>query len=246
MDSQNPNLSPSPEGNIALHGVRKSFGEGDAKVQVLRGVDLEIRTGEVLLLVGPSGCGKTTLLSVLAGVLDASSGEIEVFSSRIDKMSQNEKAKFRRDNIGFIFQQFNLVPTLTAAENAAIPLLIRKQPYPEAIRKAREYLSLLGLRDRTDHLPTQLSGGQQQRIAIARSLITNPRLLVCDEPTASLDGEVGHQVMELLRDVGRSENRAVVVVTHDNRIFSFGDRMAEMVDGAIVSVKQLQEDQARA
>jgi putative ABC transport system ATP-binding protein len=241
VDDSNLNRPEIRRSNIFLEDVRKDFGEGEAKVQVLRGVDLEIFTGEVLLLVGPSGCGKTTLLSVLAGVLNATSGVIEVFGSRIDEMAQNEKAMFRRDNIGFIFQQFNLVPTLTAAENAAVPLLIRRQPYAASVQRAQEFLAVLGLGDRTKHLPTQLSGGQQQRIAIARSLITNPRLLICDEPTSSLDGEAGHQVMELLRSVGRDENRAVVIVTHDDRIYSYGDRMAQMVDGRIVGVRDIRE-----
>lgn len=228
---------------VRLRGVTKSFGEGETEVQVLRGIDLEIRSGEVFLLVGPSGCGKTTLLSVLAGVLDASAGEIEVFGKRIDRMSQQQKSAFRGQSIGFIFQQFHLVPTLTAAENAAVPLLIRKLPFDAAVRQARESLTRLGLQDRTEFFPPQLSGGQQQRIAIARSLIANPALLVCDEPTASLDGETGYQVMEILKSAGRSENRAVVVVTHDSRIFSFGDRMAQMLDGRILSVRNISADQ---
>jgi putative ABC transport system ATP-binding protein len=233
MNSTGNNLSAP----IALRGVTKSFGIGEAHVQVLQGIDLEIQKGEILLLVGPSGCGKTTLLSVLAGVLEVSGGEVEVFGRRVDQMSESAKAAFRRDCVGFVFQQFNLVPTLTAAENAAIPLLIRKESYSKAIEKARRFLEVLGLGDRTEFLPTQLSGGQQQRIAIARALIAEPDLLVCDEPTASLDGETGHQVMELLRAAGRKQNRAVLIVTHDSRIFPYGDRIAEMTDGRIISVR---------
>jgi putative ABC transport system ATP-binding protein len=225
---------PSP---VVLRGVRKSFGEGEAHVQVLHGIDLEVRSGEILLLVGPSGCGKTTLLSVLAGVLDASDGEIEAFGHRLDRMTQGEKSIFRRDHVGFVFQQFNLVSTLTAAENTAVPLLIRKRPYHRAIQKACEYLSLLGLGDRTEFLPAELSGGQQQRIAIARALIGEPKLLVCDEPTSSLDWETGHQIMELLREVGRKEDRVVIVVTHDSRVFPYGDRIAQMSDGRITDVR---------
>jgi putative ABC transport system ATP-binding protein len=218
---------------VCLRGVTKSFGAGEGRVQVLHGIDLDVLTGEILLLVGPSGCGKTTLLSVLAGVLDASTGEIEVFGHRIDRMNQAEKSVFRRDHIGFVFQQFNLVSTLTAAENAAVPLLIRKQPYKRSLQKARDYLALLGLGDRADFLPAELSGGQQQRIAIARALIGESRLLVCDEPTSSLDWETGRQIMELLRDFGRREDRAVIVVTHDSRVFPYGDRIAAMTDGRI-------------
>lgn len=233
LDSEGRSLSAP----VSLRGVKKSFGIGEAHVQVLHDVDLDIRTGEILLLVGPSGCGKTTLLSVLAGVLDPSAGEIEVFGRRIDRMSQREKSVFRRDHIGFVFQQFNLVSTLTAAENAAVPLLIRKHPYKKAVQKARDYLSLLGLGDRADFLPAELSGGQQQRIAIARALIGEPRLLVCDEPTSSLDSETGHQIMELLREIGRKEDRVVIVVTHDSRVFPYGDRIALMTDGRISDVK---------
>lgn len=234
VDSE-PRSSLAP---VSLRGVRKSFGVGEAHVDVLHNIDLDVRAGEILLLVGPSGCGKTTLLSVLAGVMDPSAGEIEVFGQRIDRMSQGEKSVFRRDHIGFVFQQFNLVSTLTAAENAAVPLLIRKQPYKTAVQKARAYLSLLGLGDRADFLPAELSGGQQQRIAIARALIGEPKLLVCDEPTSSLDWESGRPIMELLRDFGRKEDRAVIVVTHDSRVFPYGDRIARMIDGRISELKR--------
>jgi putative ABC transport system ATP-binding protein len=233
VDSEGRSLSAP----VSLRGVTKSFGVGEVRVQVLHDIDLDVRTGEILLLVGPSGCGKTTLLSVLAGVLDPSAGEIEVFGHRVDRMSQGEKSVFRRDHIGFVFQQFNLVSTLTAAENAAVPLLIRKQPYKKAVQKAHYYLSLLGLGDRADFLPAELSGGQQQRIAIARALIGEPKLLVCDEPTSSLDWETGRQIMELLREIGRKEDRAVIVVTHDSRVFPYGDRIARMTDGRISDLK---------
>ncbi|MBX7220236.1 MAG: ABC transporter ATP-binding protein [Blastocatellia bacterium] len=224
-------------GNAAiLSKVNKSFGLGDTRVHVLKDVDLEVKCGELLLLVGPSGCGKTTLLSVLAGILDIDDGEIDVFGIRVDNLRQAKKTDFRRDYIGFIFQQFNLVPTLTAAENVAIPLLIAKRPYQESLKQARRYLELVGLGDRSEFLPTQLSGGQQQRVAIARALVAEPRLIICDEPTASLDGETGKHIMEMFRSIALSENRALVVVTHDNRIFSYGDRIAEMLDGRILSV----------
>ncbi|MBI4751834.1 MAG: ABC transporter ATP-binding protein [Acidobacteria bacterium] len=221
-----------------LNKVNKSFGLGDTRIHVLKDVELEVRAGELLLLVGPSGCGKTTLLSVLAGILDIDNGEVDVFGKRLDNLSQSKKTDFRRDYIGFIFQQFNLVPTLTATENVAIPLLIAKRPYQESLRKARTYLELVGLGDRTEFFPSQLSGGQQQRVAIARALVAEPRLIICDEPTASLDGETGKMVMEMFRKTALSENRAIVVVTHDNRIFSYGDRIAEMLDGRILSIHE--------
>jgi putative ABC transport system ATP-binding protein len=222
----------------SLRKVNKSFGFGDTYLKVLKDIDLDIKCGELLLLVGPSGCGKTTLLSVLAGILDVDDGVVDVFGNRVDQLSQSKKTVFRQKNIGFIFQQFNLIPTLTAAENVAIPLIISKQPYVQALAKAGEYLHLVGLGDRTEHLPTQLSGGQQQRVAIARALVAEPRLIVCDEPTASLDGETGKLIMEMFRKVALSSDRAIVVVTHDNRIFSYGDRIAEMLDGRIVDVHE--------
>jgi putative ABC transport system ATP-binding protein len=218
--------------------VTRLFGVGTTEVHALNNVDFNVHTGELLLLVGPSGCGKTTLLSVLAGILDATSGDVDVFGTRIDQLSQQEKTQFRRDNIGFIFQQYNLLPTLTAAENVAIPLLIHKVDFDEAVTKARVYLEKVGLAERADFLPSQLSGGQQQRVAIARALITEPRLIVCDEPTAALDGETGKMILEMFRSTALTSDRAIVVVTHDSRIFPYGDRIAEMLDGRILSIHQ--------
>jgi putative ABC transport system ATP-binding protein len=221
-----------------LRHVTKCFGMGTTEVRALDKVDFEVRTGELLLLVGPSGCGKTTLLSVLAGILDATDGEIEVFGTRVDKLDQAGKTSFRRANVGFIFQQYNLLPTLTAAENVAIPLLIHGEPYEAAVARAREYLGKVKMSDRADFLPTTLSGGQQQRVAIARALVTEPRLIVCDEPTAAIDGETGKMVMEMFRSTALSEDRAIVVVTHDNRVFPYGDRIAEMLDGRVLNIHE--------
>lgn len=236
LKSSNGNQASSIVAAATLSTVNKSFGTADIRVQALKNVDLEIRCGELMLLVGPSGCGKTTLLSVLAGILDVDDGEVNVFGVSVEKLSQGQKTDFRRQYIGFIFQQFNLVPTLTAAENVAIPLLIARQPFGQALKKAKHYLDVVGLGDRTTFFPPQLSGGQQQRVAIARALVAEPKLIVCDEPTASLDGETGKRIMELFRKTALSEDRAIVVVTHDNRIFSYGDRIAEMLDGRILTV----------
>jgi putative ABC transport system ATP-binding protein len=221
-----------------LRGVTKLFGVGTTEVHALNNVDFNVHTGELLLLVGPSGCGKTTLLSVLAGILDATEGEVDVFGTRIDQLSQQEKTAFRRDNVGFIFQQYNLLPTLTAAENVAIPLLIHRVDFEEAVAKARIYLERVGMADRAEFLPSQLSGGQQQRVAIARALITEPRLIVCDEPTAALDGDTGKMILEMFRSTALTGDRAIVVVTHDSRIFPYGDRIAEMLDGRILSIHE--------
>jgi putative ABC transport system ATP-binding protein len=190
------------------------------------------------LLVGPSGCGKTTLLSVIAGILDGDEGSVEIFGDDVTAMGDARKTRYRAKNIGFVFQQYNLLPALTAAENAAIPLVIAGWPRAKAVARAAQVLNSLGMGKRVNSLPAQLSGGQQQRVAIARSLVHEPKLLVCDEPTAALDHETGAQVMELLRAAAVRPDRAVIVVTHDNRVFHFGDVIARMDDGRIVEVRE--------
>ncbi len=216
--------------------VTKTFRENGNSVPALRGVDLVARPGELMLLVGPSGCGKTTLLSVVAAILNPDEGDVRVYGTRIHDLSDRDKTEFRGENLGFIFQQFNLLPTLTAAENVAVPLLIRGVSRKVAVPKAKEQLERVGLGDRAGALPRQLSGGQQQRVAIARALVAEPRLIVCDEPTASLDGETGGRVMEILKKVAIEGDRSVLVVTHDPRVFKFGDRIARMLDGRILDV----------
>jgi putative ABC transport system ATP-binding protein len=218
---------------VVCRDITKDFGSGDSRLRVLRGVDFEAPYGEMTLLVGPSGCGKTTLLSVIAGLLNKSGGQIDVLGTAVDKLSGSESVLFRRRNLGFVFQQYNLLPALTAAENAAVPLLAAGMKRKLAVAKAVALLQELGMGDRAQARPNQLSGGQQQRVAIARALIHEPRLLVCDEPTAALDADTGHSVMELLRGSAVRADRAVIVVTHDSRVFSFGDRIAYMNDGRI-------------
>jgi putative ABC transport system ATP-binding protein len=225
---------------IAVHcrGVKKTYGTGNSSVTALRGVDLDIYSGELMMLVGPSGCGKTTLISVMAAILDQDEGECTVFGENLRGMSQRRKTKFRGENIGFVFQAFNLLPTLTAAQNVAVPLMINGVGQNTALRKAREMLDLVGLNNRHKAMPAQLSGGQQQRVAIARALVHGPRLIVCDEPTSALDHDTGHKVMELLRGVAVGEGRSLIIVTHDARIFQFADRMAKMDDGRVVSIEE--------
>jgi putative ABC transport system ATP-binding protein len=224
---------------VRARGIVKSFGSGDTQVTVLRGIDLDIYQGEMLLLVGESGGGKTTLLSALAGILDIDEGHIDVLGVPLNDLPSGKRTTFRGQTMGFVYQQFNLLPALTAAENVAVPLFIQKVGRAEAIRRARAMLDRVGLGDRTEFLPKNLSGGQQQRVAIARALVNEPRLLICDEPTAALDGLNGQKIMELLREVGRAPNRSVIVVTHDSRIFHFGDRMAHLTDGRIVSIEPI-------
>ena len=221
---------------VHCRSVTKTYGSGSAAVTALRGIDLDVRAGELLMLVGPSGCGKTTLISVIAGILDRDGGECDVFGHDFSAMSAREKTRYRGETIGFVFQAFNLLPTLTAAENVSIPLLINGAARGVAIQKAKEMLANVGLGDKVNSLPAQLSGGQQQRVAIARALVHDPKLIVCDEPTSSLDHETGQKVMELLKDIALKNDRSLIIVTHDARIFGFADRIAKMDDGRIIKV----------
>ena len=227
---------------VSCKNVVKVYDTGGDKVVALGGIDLEICMGELMMLVGPSGCGKTTLISVIAGILDQDSGSCEVFGKDLLHMRSSEKLKFRAKNIGFVFQAFNLLPSLSAVENVSIPLIINGVKRQTAERQAAKILEQVGLGTRGKSLPSQLSGGQQQRVAIARALVHDPRLIVCDEPTSALDHETGHNVMELLRQVALHRDRALVIVTHDARIFSFADRIAQMDDGHIEKVVDSAED----
>ncbi len=227
---------------VSCKNVVKVYDTGGDKVVALGGIDLEICMGELMMLVGPSGCGKTTLISVIAGILDQDSGSCEVFGKDLLHMRSSEKLKFRAKNIGFVFQAFNLLPSLNAVENVSIPLIINGVKRQTAERQAANVLEQVGLGTRGKSLPSQLSGGQQQRVGIARALVHDPRLIVCDEPTSALDHETGHNVMELLRQVALHRDRALVIVTHDARIFSFADRIAQMDDGHIEKVVDSAED----
>ncbi|MEE8126848.1 MAG: ABC transporter ATP-binding protein [Nitrospirales bacterium] len=239
LDSSRAEASPWL---VRARGVLKSFGEGETRIPVLKGVNLDVARGEVLLLVGPSGSGKTTLLSVIGGILEIDEGKVTVLGEPIQEFSGQEKTRFRRDHLGFIFQQYNLLPTLTAVENAAVPLFIRGVPKPDALARAEEVLGSMGMGDRLKALPTRLSGGEQQRVAIARALVGDPQLLLCDEPTASLDGETGHRIVEQLHHVGKQADRAVIIVTHDSRIFEFGDRIVHMEDGKVDQIQHGPEE----
>jgi len=233
------NHAPPPNGArlaVRCRGVTKAYGSGESRVMALRGIDLDIACGELLMLVGPSGCGKTTLISVIAGILDRDEGQCNVFDHDYNLMRQRARTLWRGGNIGFVFQAFNLLPTLNAAENVAVPLMILGEGRSAAVRKAREMLDRVGLGERWKSLPAQLSGGQQQRVAIARALIHEPRLIVCDEPTSALDHDTGHVIMRLMKTLAVREDRALVIVTHDQRIFGFADRIARMDDGRIERV----------
>lgn len=230
-------------GPLALRtrGLVKRFGAGEDAIVALNGVDLDAHYGEMLMIVGPSGCGKTTLLSTVCGTLKYDEGSVELFGDVLHTMKEYKVREFRRQNVGFIFQQFNLIPTLTALENASIPLLLQGMKRKPAEERAAAVLREVGLGDRMKHRPSELSGGQQQRVAIARALANNPRLLICDEPTAALDAVTGQKVVSLLKDIACKPDRCVLLVTHDNRIFHHGDRIAEMDDGKVVRIGSPEE-----
>ena len=231
-------IIPSRQGVICRNLI-KDYGSGNFVVHALRGVSVDIAPGELTLLVGPSGCGKTTLISILAATLDPSGGDLSVLGNDLPHLSKYEKAAFRARNVGFVFQQFNLLPALTAAENVAVPLVINGFSKRPAVAKAMAMLAAVGLADRANSLPSQLSGGQQQRVAIARAMIHEPRLLVCDEPTSSIDAKTGQTIMGLIRKVAVQPDRVAVVVTHDARVFDFGDRIITLEDGMIANDRRV-------
>lgn len=219
---------------VTVQHINKDFSIGDGQSnRVIHDVSCSVRMGELTMLVGPSGCGKTTLISIMSGILTPTEGTVTVMGTEITRLSDRKKVIFRREHIGFIFQQFNLLPALTASENAALPLIAAGVPIKDASEKASSILETLGMGEHLRKQPRQLSGGQQQRVAIARALVHDPDLIVCDEPTASLDAKTGESVMHILRTAANDHQRAVLVVTHDNRIYHFADRILEMSDGTI-------------
>lgn len=222
---------------IALKDVTKTFGAGKAEIQALRGVSLEIFFDELFLIMGPSGSGKTTLLSIIGGVLSPNAGSVKVFGTELTTLSEREKSLLRAKKIGFMFQEYHLLPNLTAAENVAVPLLIIGEPWDGALEKAKKYLADVGLEARATHSVNQLSTGEKQRVAFARALVHEPQLLICDEPTAALDTETGIHVMELMRERALASNRSLVVVTHDNRIVPYADRIAYLLDGRLTEIR---------
>ncbi|HYL63140.1 MAG TPA: ABC transporter ATP-binding protein [Candidatus Methylomirabilis sp.] len=222
---------------IKASGLVKWFGEGEAKTSALRSVELEANFGEMLYIVGPSGSGKTTLLSVLSGILRPNSGNVVVEGVDIWNLKSDELADFRRDKIGFVFQDYHLFPRLTTAENVAIPLILRKKDWDESIAQATKCLEIVGLKTRADLPPVKLSGGEQQRVAIARAIVSEPDILIMDEPTASLDGDTGHTVVGFVHRNLLNQKRCIVVVTHDNRIYEFASRILRMEDGRLLGAE---------
>lgn len=222
---------------ISCKGIRKSYGKNECRIDALKDVDLDIHSGELTLLVGPSGSGKTTLLSIITTILTPDAGDLFILGKNASKMTENEKADLRSTSLGVVFQSLYLIPTLTIKENVALPLLVAGQSEDKANDKAMEVLTQLNMSKRADFSPNSLSRGQQQRIAIGRAMINDSKIIVCDEPTSSLDKTSGLEIMSLLRDLAHM-SRAVFVVTHDHRIFPFADRIITMNDGVIIPEKE--------
>lgn len=213
--------------------IKMFFYSDKEKTQVIHDVSVQIPEGKITMLVGPSGCGKTTLISILTGMLTPSSGDVYYKGKKLSSLSETEKAILRRKEFGLVFQQYNLIDTLTAAENVAIPLLAEGMKFDTAIRHAVRVLQTLNLGDRADFMPAKLSGGEQQRVAVARGLVHNPNLVVCDEPTAALDAKNGKNIIALLSKIAKEKQKSVLIVTHDNRIFDYADLIIHMDDGRI-------------
>lgn len=219
---------------IQCRGIKKSYGDNDNRVEALKGIDLNVEKGQLTLLVGPSGSGKTTLLSIITTILTPDEGELLLLDQDIRKFSDIDRSKFCRDNLGIVFQSFFLIPTLTVVENITLPLIIAGIDDKIAIEKAMVLLENVHLAHRANSLPTTLSKGQQQRVAISRAMINESQILVCDEPTSALDQVTGLEIMNLLREKVLDSSRAVLVVTHDQRTFSFADHIIQMNDGLII------------
>jgi putative ABC transport system ATP-binding protein len=227
---------------IKAAGLNKWFGEGDARTQAVRDVNFEANCGEMLYVVGPSGSGKTTMLSMISGILRPNEGSVTIEGRDIWNMTNDELADFRLHKIGFVFQDYHLFPRLTTVENVAIPLILQKRNWDDAIREAATDLEIVGLKNRADLPPVKLSGGEQQRVAIARAIVSRPDILIFDEPTASLDGDTGRNIVRFVREHVLDDKRCIVIVTHDSRIYEFADRIVRMEDGRITGDQVAKED----
>ncbi len=226
------NASPLTEPVFTARGLTKTYRMGEVEVQALRGIDLELYRGELVVLLGPSGSGKSTLLNILGGLDTPTSGEVYYLGQRLSGASEAELTRFRREHVGFVFQFYNLIPSLTARENVAAVTEISPSPMPP-----EEALRLVGLGERLDHFPAQLSGGEQQRVAIARAIAKNPSVLLCDEPTGALDSATGVVVLEALEKVNRELGTLTVLITHNVGIADMADRVIRLSDGRIVEIR---------
>ncbi len=243
MTGQTEQKTRSPM--IRVSSLYKIYCVGDTKVRALNGVSFEIYKGEFCAIVGTSGSGKSTLLNMLAGLEKPTKGEIVVAGKHIEKLSEKDLVAFRRANVGFIFQSYNLLNTMNAVENVAMPLSFRGMAKKERTARARKYLELVGVGDQAKHMPNQMSGGQQQRVGIARALVVNPRIIFADEPTGNLDSKTTMEVMRLMQKIVREQQQTLVMVTHDNNLASYADRQIRIIDGKVVEIIENEpQDQA--
>lgn len=234
-------MADKKEPVIQVKNLYKIYRVGDEKVRALNGVDFTINRGEFCAIVGTSGSGKSTLLNMLAGLEKPTKGEIIIAGEHMEKKTENQLVKFRREHIGFIFQSFNLLGTLNAVENVALPLTFQGVEKKKRLKRAEEVIKLVGLTKHKHHRPTQMSGGQQQRVGVARALVVNPEIIFADEPTGNLDSNTSKEVMELMQKVVSEQKQTLVMVTHDNHLASFADRIFHIRDGKIIKIENKKE-----
>lgn len=234
-------MGAEQEAVIKVKGLYKIYKVGDTKVRALNGVDFQIHRGEFCAIVGASGSGKSTLLNMLAGLEKPTKGSIVIGGEHIEKKSENELVAFRREHIGFIFQSFNLLPTMNAVENVSLPLTFQGMDKVRRNKQAEEAIKLVGLWKYRKHRPTQMSGGQQQRVGVARALVVNPEIIFADEPTGNLDSHTSEDVMNLMKKVVREQNQTLVMVTHDNHLAEYADRIFHIKDGKILKIEDKRE-----
>lgn len=225
-----------PEVAIKAQGLTKWFGEGEARTVAVRDVSFEAYFGEILFVVGPSGSGKTTMLSMISGILKPNEGSVTIEGTKIWELSSDDIAEFRLHKLGFVFQDYHLFPRLTTVENVAIPLILQHRHWDEALSEGLKDLKIVGLESRAQLPPVKLSGGEQQRVAIARAIVSRPDILIFDEPTASLDGDTGRNIIKFVREQLLTDKRCIIIVTHDARIFEYADRIMEMADGRLTQI----------
>jgi len=231
-------LEKSESQAIVSTGLTKWFGEGDVRMTAVDNVEFVAHFGEMVFIVGPSGSGKTTFLSMISGILRPNAGTVTVNGADIWRLSSDQLADFRLNTIGFVFQDYHLFPRLTAAENVAIPLILKHHDWDDSLAQARKSLEVVGLKDRGEVLPVKLSGGEQQRVAIARAIVSSPQILILDEPTASLDGDTGKMIIAFVKEKVLNESRCILIVTHDARINEYADRIIHMEDGRIKDIDE--------
>ena len=227
---------------IRVKGLYKVYRVGETKVYALNGVDFEVERGQFVAIVGASGSGKSTLLNMLAGLEKPTKGQIEVAGRHIEKLTERQLVAFRREKVGFIFQSYNLLNTMNAVENVALPLSFRGIPKKQRLTIARKYLKLVGVDKQEKHMPNQMSGGQQQRVGIARALVVKPQIIFADEPTGNLDSKTTMEVLKLMQQIVREQNQTLVMVTHDDHLASFADRRIRIMDGKIVGIEEGREN----